>query len=244
MDDLSLELRSPRPSVIVYRYSIVAMAVVLLSLGTSSLSAATQACANLMFSVKTSEPSMAAQICAVAAAAAERLAACHIPQRAAVRLHLVDRIVHSDLSLLGIYKRGETKLEVTSPVHFATLIASNHIYSRIPASELFESFIYHELTHALLDQGPGGSKQGYVNHEYMAYAMQMEALTPASRQMIIGAVGGYSQVSTEQLNGIVALADPITFAAWSWQHFSDPQNGCSFFQKLKSGEVSLELPNL
>jgi hypothetical protein len=198
-----------------------------------------------MFSVDSSESDLAEHTCTVATTAAKRLAACHIPQRETVKLHIVDRIVPSDLSLLGIYKRGEKTLEVTSPAYFSTAIEPNHIYSLLPELELFDSMIFHELTHALLDQRPGGNVQSYANHEYMAYAMQMEALSPASRQIIIGAARGskYSEISSEQLNEFVALAAPITFAAWSWQHFFAPHNGCHFFEKLITGETSLKHAN-
>lgn len=227
-----------------YLYLVAAITASLLGTGTSGLSAATLACSNPMFSVETSEPGMAAHICTVATAAAERLAACHIPQRDALKLHIVDRIIHADISLLGIYRPGDRALEVTSPAHLATVIDPGHIYSLIPVLELFDSLIYHELTHALLDQRSAGQIQRYANHEYMAYSIQMEALSPASRQMIIGAAGGASQISSEQLNSFIALAEPITFAAWSWQHFSEPQNGCDFFKQLITGTTSLELPNL
>jgi hypothetical protein len=247
MDRFSPKLKSSLPSsatLLGYRYFIAAITICLFFAGTSRLSAETVTCSNPMFSVETSEPNLAEHICTVATAAAERLAACHIPQRDAVNLHIVDRIVHSDISLLGIYKRGEKTLEVTSTAHFATAIDPNHIYSLIPVFELFDSLIFHELTHALLDQRPEGNIQCYANHEYMAYSMQMEALSPASRQIIIGAAkGDYSEIANEQLNEFVALAEPITFAAWSWQHFSEPHNGCHFFKKLIAGEVSLELPD-
>lgn len=224
-----------------YRYIIAAITVFLLFISTSRLSAETVPCSNPMFSVETSEPNMVKHICTVATAAAERLAACHIPQRDAVKLQIVDRIVHSDISLLGIYKHREKTLKITSPAYVATAIDPDHIYSHIPVLELFDSLIVHELTHALLDQRPEGSIQCYVNHEYMAYSMQMEALSPASRQIVIGAAGGASEISREQLNEFVALAAPITFAAWSWLHFSESQNGCSFFKKLITGETSLKL---
>ena len=247
MEDFSPKLRPHQLSsatLFGYRYIVAAITVGLLFVGTSRLSAETVACSNPMFSVETSEPSMAEHICIVATAAAERLAACHIPQRDVVKLQIVDRIVHSDFPCLAIYKRGEKTLEVTSPAHFATAISPGHIYSKIPALELFDSLIFHELTHAFLDQRPGGDTQCYANHEYMAYSIQMEALSPASRQIIIGAVGGDSEISNEQLNEFVALAEPITFAAWSWQHFSQPQNGCIFFEKLLIGETSLEFSDL
>ena len=227
-----------------YRYIAAAITFGLLFVGTSRLSAETVVCSNPMFLVEISEPSMVEHICTVATAAAERLAECHIRQRDVVKLHVVDHIVHSDFECLGIYKPGEKTLEVTSPAHFATAIAPDHIYSQIPALELFDSMIFHELTHALLDQRPGGDTQCYANHEYMAYSMQMEALSPASRQIIIDATGGDSEISNEQLNGLIALLAPLTFASWSWQHYYKPQNGCDFFEKLLTGEASLESPDL
>ena len=247
MEDFSSKRKSPQlSSATLFGYRSIAAAITfgLLFVGTSRLSAETVVCSNPMFSVETSKPSMAEHICTVATAAAERLATCHIPQRDVVKLHIVDRIVHSDFECLGIYKPGEKTLEVTSPAHFATAIAPDHIYFQIPALELFDSLIFHELTHALLDQRPGRVAQCYANQEYMAYSMQMEALSPASRQIIIGAAGGNSEISNERLNGFIALVAPLTFAAWSWQHFYEPQNGCHFFEKLLTGEASLELPDL
>lgn len=231
--------RLPSVSFSCFQYVTAAVTVGFLFTGTSRLSAETVTCPDQMFSVETSEPDMVEHICTVASAAVERLAACHIPQRDVVKLHIVDRIVFAAIPCLGIYKRAEKTLEITSPDQFSALIDPDHVYAQIPILELFDSLIFHELTHALLDQWPGGDKQCYTNHEYMANSMQMEALSPASRQIIIRTAGGYSEISIEQLNEFVALADPITFAAWSWLHFSEPQNGCDFFGKLTTGEISL-----
>jgi hypothetical protein len=241
MEELSLKPSLFSASLFDYRFVIFTITVCLLFVGTSRLSAETVACSNPMFSVETSELNLTEHICAVAAAAAKRLAACHIPQRDAIKLHVVDGIAHEDSSCLGTYKPSEKILQITSPTQLSAVIDQDHIFSKIPALELFDSLIFHELTHALLDQRSGGDKQCYANHEYMAYSMQMEALSPVSRQIIIVAAGGHSEISREQLNGFVAMVEPTTFAAWSWLHFSEPQNGCDFFEKLTTGEISLEL---
>ncbi|MFT6914988.1 MAG: hypothetical protein ACJAWL_001287 [Motiliproteus sp.] len=124
---------SQRPSATLcgYRSTVAAITVLLLAVGSPRVSAEILVCSNPLLSVDTSEPGLAAHTCTLATAAAERLAACHLPQRAAVRLHIVDRIIHSGISILGIYRRGDRVLEVTSPAHLATLPGPDHLYSRI-----------------------------------------------------------------------------------------------------------------
>ncbi|MBV1867453.1 MAG: hypothetical protein KUG69_06055, partial [Marinosulfonomonas sp.] len=189
-----------------------------------------------------SDPNLAERVCAEAVAAAERLAACNIPQRFAINLQVVDRIAHAEEICLGSYMPGEKVLKITSPNQFSAVIDPDNIFSQIPTLELFDSLIVHELTHALVDQQPYKGKQCLENQEYMAYAMQLEAMSPASRKILIDAAGGGIEVTRERLNAFIAIAAPSKFAAWSWIHFSAPQNGCDFVGKLVSGKTTLKFP--
>jgi len=214
----------------------------LLFVGTLQLSAEPVECSNPMVFVETSEPDLAERVCTEAVAAVERLAACHIPQRFAINLQVVDRIVHAEEMCLGLFIPGEKILKITSPNQFSAGIGPDNILSQIPTLELFDSLIVHELTHALVDQQPYHGKQCLENQEYIAYAMQLEAMSSASRKILIDAAGGEIEVTGERLNAFVALAAPVKFAAWSWMHFTAPQNGCDFVGKLVSGETTLKFP--
>ena len=236
MDEIWLR-KAPLPSIVPF----VVGAFFLFS-STLHLSAERVECSNPMVSVETSDPDLVERVCAEAVAAVERLAACHIPQRFAITLQVVDRIIHADETCLGLFIPGEKVLQITSPDQFSEGIGPDNILSQIPTLELFDSLIVHELTHALVDQQPYDGTQCLENQEYIAYAMQMEALSSASRKILIDAAGGEIEVTGERLNAFIALAAPTKFAAWSWMHFSAPQNGCEFVRKLISGETTLKFP--
>ena len=199
-------------------------------------------CSDPMFSVQTADAKLARRICDVATAAAARLAECHLPQQARITLQVVDRYAHEEGSCLGRYASADATLEISSIDIIPDPIERDHVFSRIPVPELFDSVIVHELTHALLHQQSYDDPHCVANHEYMAYAMQMQTFSPASRRLIIANAGGRTDVEQERLNGFIAQAAPMKFAAWSWLHFSEPQNGCDFFGKLLSRETTLELP--
>jgi hypothetical protein len=203
------------------------------------------ACPTEGLTVEAADPVLAARVCGIAAGALGTLASCHLPQRRPILIEIVARIEHSDVECLGAYDCRSARLRVTAPAALPEPDDSSSPFLSLPPDELFASLVTHELTHAMLDQQDCAAGDCIAAHEYMAYAMQMQALSPSSRQIVLDAAPGVAGVVLpERLNDFIALAAPDTFAAWAWLHFSTPGNGCAFFARLLSGEVSLEMPDL
>ena len=109
----------------------------------------------------------------------------------------------------------------------------------IPPEEVFESLVAHEMTHVFV---AGMAPAGQINRsgqEYMAYAMQLQALPDASRQAITGAFNIRRPVETDALGDTIMDVAPMVFAARVWAHFSDQGNGCAFFADLIARRVVL-----
>jgi len=196
-----------------------------------------------MFSVEASDTDMGRRVCTLASEAAAQLAQCHLPQLDRIKLQVVDHFAHIEGYCLGRYEVADAALKVSSPDSYPDLIEPDHVFYNIPVQQLFKSVIVHELSHAILQQQSSDIPHCIANHEYIAYAMQMQSLSPESRQIIVDNAGNTTDVTLEHLNSFIAQAAPMKFAAWSWLHFSGPEGGCDFIEKLVSGEATLKLPN-
>ncbi|MGC9369718.1 MAG: DUF6639 family protein [Paracoccaceae bacterium] len=172
------------------------------------------------------------------------MAACGLEQDAPLTIQLVTEITHATGAMVGSYTADSNAILLTHPDHLSEVIAADHPFSRLPPPVTFRSLLVHELSHAFLDQAECTRQRCVAEHEYVAYAMQLYVLTPEAREMLIGDYRTDKTFGVEILNDFIALSDPLFFASRVWEHFSQPENGCEFIRKIKSGKVDLRLPPL
>lgn len=161
-------------------------------------------------------------ICRVAETGPEQLEACGLPIRAPLVILAVPEIAHGDVSCLGAYDCDRLELRLVTPAALDAALAPDSVLRDIPREALFDSLVVHELAHAALAQQPCAAPPCLAEHEYVAYAMQMQALAPEHRAIVTDAARGLDRVTEERLNEFIAVAAPDTFAAWAWTHFSRP----------------------
>ncbi len=210
-------------------------------LAPAPLAGGTLICPGGTFTVAGPDAALSDRICRVAEAGAEQLAACGLPFRVPLTIFTVPEIAHGDVSCLGSYDCDRLELRLVTPGALDAALAPDSVLREIPGAALFDSLVVHELAHAALAQQPCAEPPCLAEHEYVAYAMQMQALAPDHRAIVTGAARGLDRVTEERLNEFIAVAAPDTFAAWAWTHFARPENGCGFIARLISGEAQLGL---
>lgn len=196
-------------------------------------------CDNPLILVDSEYPVLHKRVCAAVSAVLPKLEACYLKQDRPIVFGFEDEISQSDIVCLGLYHRGEDRIDLLTPEGFRQAHMQSEFCDSIPANEHFDSIVVHELTHALLDQSLWQSTAHRVDHEYIAYAMQIESMTEPGRDQFIANTGLNGPIEVGHFNEFTLDMSPSVFAAKSWLHFSSPGNGCEFAGQIVRGEYTL-----
>lgn len=191
--------------------------------------------------VDTDDPDLRGRICAIALAALPRLEACHLTQTRPITFSLGARPLNSNGTSLGVYHSKGGRIRLLTPTAFARAHDGSEFRGAVPEAEHFDSIVVHELAHALFDQSPCAENACRVDHEYIAYALQLQSLPDATRARFIASTGLSTPVDEDRFNDFLLAFSPSSFAAAAWLHFSTPGNGCDFVGQIVRGERTLWL---
>lgn len=198
------------------------------------------ACPNPAIRVEAPDGETADLVCESSQKALQNLAACHLPLRAPVLISVVEQVRHPLGNDCIAFADCTTQvIQVTAPDFIPRTVEDGDVFPRIPAREMFASLITHELTHLLIQQShPDGVSE--MDHEYMAYAMQLQSLVSETQQLFRNLTAGTDPQDTSRINAFFMTANPSLFAAHVWAHFSAPGNGCDHFKRILDGEASFQ----
>ncbi|MEX5728845.1 hypothetical protein Ga0609869_002198 [Rhodovulum iodosum] len=193
--------------------------------------------------VEAERPAIMAAACDAVARARPRLAACHLDQSRPLVIRVVDETQHLDEACLAYYDCRDDSISVSGPDALSRSLKHDSIWARIAPAALFDSLITHELAHAFLDQTECTGVPCYADHEYIAYALQIDGLSPEDRARVLDGHKVRLPVDPMGLNEFTVLSAPGYFAQAAWLHFSAPDNGCAFVEKLIEGTDTLRIPS-
>lgn len=196
-------------------------------------------CDNPLILVDSEYPVLHKRVCAAVSVALPKLEACYLKQNRPIEFGFGDEISQAGISCLGLYHRGEDRIDLLTPEGFGQAHLQSEFCDSMTMDEHYDSIVVHELTHALLDQSPWQSVARRVDHEYIAYAMQIENMIEPSRGLFIANIGLNGPIEVGYLNEFTLDISPSMFAATAWLHFSSPGNGCEFVGQIVRGEYTL-----
>ena len=194
------------------------------------------------FTVEAETTAEAQAVCKLVSDALPQLQDCHMPVKLPVKIIVSDEMRGVGPRCLGYYQCESSEIYVRSAEGMAQSIDPEGAYSQIETDVFFESIVVHELAHALFQQNACVSAVCADNHEYVGHAMQMVWLPEDARAQIVQEYAQEPPIDPMLLNGFIAAMAPDRYAALVWQHFSEPENGCNFVQRLLIGETTLQFP--
>ena len=165
------------------------------------------------------------------------LGSCGLELVRPVRIDVADRIDTDHLHCLGQFSCDDDRVELLSPQALAGAVRQDRPTGQIPSERLFETMVAHELTHAALSHATPPGELGVVDHEYLAYSFQIEALSEEEREIFMTLAPGEDEdAAFDRVNGFLLMMSPDHFAAAAYAHFSAPENRCSMVARIVSGE--------
>lgn len=179
--------------------------------------------------------------CDALAAQRSLLDACGLIPERSYALRIVRKIEEGPGNCLARYHCDAEAIEVIGPDWLRAAIEPGSVLNRLDPGRLFVSLVVHEWTHAVFDEVTEGAARDLGDQEYVAFAMQLAALSPEDRQTWLAAYPGREPVQHREINAVVAALDPPQFATRAWRHFAAENNGCSTVRDLISGKSTFRL---
>lgn len=213
--------------------------LIVVGIVSTSTSAASILAEDNKFRIYGASSNQAEAVCRVLIRAKAFFANCGITQTVPVDIHIVGQLRGDfENALLGTCSPSEGRIELLSRADFRERLVEDGALAVIPPKELYDSFIVHELAHALYFQTVNGKPQCRAANEYIASSMQIAFLTEESRDAFLDSFGPLPDGSLDRFNEFVLALDPLTFSANAYLHFIRPENGCQFIRQVISREVT------
>ncbi|MBS3803302.1 MAG: hypothetical protein KGY54_02060, partial [Oleiphilaceae bacterium] len=112
-------------------------------------------------------------------------------------------------------------------------MAQRHPPFRMSMSHaLWQSFVAHEVAHAVAQANFQIPKPSLEAHEYIAYVVQLATLPEPLRQQLLASFSNPAFEHERQINQIFLELDPEVFAVKAFRHFLAQPDPKAFFQRL------------
>ena len=138
----------------------------------------------------------------------------------------------------GTYDSRSFHIQVPS-FSQSQLIAQRHSPFQIPMCQaMWQSFVAHEVAHAVAQANFRVSKPSLEAHEYIAYVVQLATLPEATRQQLLEAFDNLAFQHERQISRVFLQLNPEVFAVKAYRHFVAQADPKAFFQRLLNKRLS------
>lgn len=144
------------------------------------------------------------------------------------------------VNCVGVYHCGENRIELLSLNALAKARSEKSIFQPLTTPDYFASIILHEMVHAAYDGVDCAHEFCGVTSEYLAYALQLDALAPDMRAHVTQATDPDAPVGTDELNVVILMMTPDKFALKAWRHFSQQVDMTAFVADIMDGRIVLD----
>ena len=191
-----------------------------------------------LISVIAPDPQEARRACAVASSADTRLRSLGLKLTDGVRVEVTADLDVAPEACVAFYSTETRRLQVLTVDCLEEQPGRAKAFPKMSADLLFESLILHELVHAYAEQSSAGRFLPRVAHEFLAYAIQLDALPEAERRRILKRSEVSEPVDPAQLNEAVLGLSPLRFAAASWLHFRAEGADAALVARVLDGSLA------
>jgi Family of unknown function (DUF6639) len=180
----------------------------------------TFSCPDPLIRVTTDEAALVQRVCKTAAQAQIRFEALGLTHNEQITIVIAEDIDGPPGHCVALYDTDSETLKILPEDRLADAPGRLRPFPRMRAHIIFDSLIVHELAHAYLEQTAAGIEISRLAHEYLAYALQLDALPDAQRIRILNAENVTRPVALTDFSEALLSFYPANYAAMAWLHFS------------------------
>lgn len=154
-----------------------------------------------------------------------------------VTIRIVDRpVTLHRVEAIATYDSRTAIITVPGLDHCCGPQTGQSLFGLAPDMDLWQSFVAHELAHAVADANFQMERPPRVSHEYIAYVVQFATMPSALRECILERFTTRAFAGERQINQHFMDLDPQIFAVKAYRHFLTLNDGAAFFARVLSGE--------
>lgn len=181
-------------------------------------------------------------ICNGTQAAVSIFRGCGIDQRGRIEIKVRDDASEPARENYGCYDHSTGQIHLMSLSGCRKHLAEDKSRSEIDAEDYYKSVIIHEVAHKILLSQVGSDRISRVAHEYLAYSLQIEALSAKSRKLLIDKFAGPGSMLPGSPNAMLLFMNPTVFGVVSYLHFKALADRCGTIQKVLDGSIDFPEP--
>lgn len=183
--------------------------------------------------------------CEAAAAAASTLRQCGISMDDPLMMRIVD-VPPSQAGVhgYGCFDPTINVISIMSIEGCMSHLRSDESRAGIDALDYYRSVIVHEVSHNIIYRVAQlrDLTLPFLAHEYLAYALQLDALSAASRRVLVERFASRVAGGPAVPNELLLFMDPSVFAVSAWQHFRALGPRCEAIGRVLGGKVDFRQP--
>jgi hypothetical protein len=193
-------------------------------------------CSGIPVSVHAHRASEGDTICRAANYVVRLLQSCGIEAKSALKIQIVQDLVANEGRAYGCFDRSTGVIQLLTLDRCAERLKADASRSGLDPTDYFRSIAVHEVAHGILAQQEGASELPLIAHEYLAYALQIDSMSPSSKQALLEPLHGRGRLSIELPHEILLMMNPVVFGAISYLHFKNSDQ-CGTIRSVLRGEV-------
>ncbi|RYH12018.1 DUF6639 family protein [Tropicimonas sp. IMCC6043] len=198
-------------------------------------------CVDPLFRVEARDSATHERICAAAVEARRATSVCGLPQEGPLDIVTIEAPAVTMGLSLATFDSSAGLIRILEPERLRDHLSDSGAYAALPADVVFRALLTHEFAHAALHQALAGRQVPPVDHEYVANALEVAAMAPEVREMLLEKVGVEPPVSAETIDIFLYAIAPRRFAAQSYLYHVD--RDCAPIEGILDGSFSFELLN-
>lgn len=148
--------------------------------------AETLLCESYDVSIESTDPALAVRACKTLERSKTQFENCHLKAPETFQLRMVIDADSDKMPCLALFHCDDNLIKILPPSSLRELLDVENAFYYVPPTELFESLVVHEFTHALVYESKGGPGRTFAEDEYIAYALQLASMSPNSRMSLLG----------------------------------------------------------
>ncbi len=154
-------------------------------------------------------------------------------------IELVDHTLRLHGSeVTGTYDSGHLRIKVPS-FSQAQVVSGRHApFGMTMSYSVWQSFIAHEVAHAVAQENFRVERPGIAAHEYIAYVVQLATLPKETREVLLEGYDNSAFRHERQISRVFLELDPEVFSVKAYRHYLAQPDPSVFFQRLLSKKLS------
>ncbi len=158
--------------------------------------------------------------------------------RAIIRIRLHDRPITDYREHIGLFDAHSGVIDLLTLGQAQRQCARVSPFRTRMDETLYESFVVHEVTHAIVAQQPSDRPVSRLAQEYVAYSAQLATMAPAKRAQILGRYSLKAFAGAQELSATYYALDPSSFGVKAYLHFASLSEPAAFVRGLVTGAIA------